>query len=45
VRNPIIKHPVRLVLLVIAAWLGMTWFLHHDDRPGRPRTDYSEASR
>jgi|KBSMisStaDraftv2_1062788.scaffolds.fasta_scaffold83853_1 hypothetical protein len=44
-RNPIIKRPVRLVLLLLAAWLGMTWFLHHDDKPGQPRKDYSEDSR
>jgi hypothetical protein len=43
VRNPKIKHPLLLILAVLAAWLGMTWWLHHDEKPGEHR-NYSDVA-
>jgi hypothetical protein len=44
VRNPKIKRPLLMIVLLVAAWLGMTWFLHGDRKPGEPRRDYSAES-
>ena len=30
VRSPDIEHPLLAILALLAAWLGMTWILHHD---------------
>jgi hypothetical protein len=39
-----IKRPVLFILVLLAAWLGMTWWLHGDRKPGEPRRDYSGDS-
>jgi hypothetical protein len=36
-----IKRPVLFILLLLAAWLGMTWWLHGDREPGEARQNYS----
>jgi hypothetical protein len=45
VDNPIIKHPVLLVLTLLTVWLGMTWWLHHGDKPGEPHRHYSDDAK
>jgi hypothetical protein len=44
VHNPRIKHPLLLILAVLAAWLGMTWWLHGDRKPGEQRRNYSDVA-
>jgi hypothetical protein len=42
--NPKIRHPLLLILAVLGAWLAMTWWLHHDEKPGEHR-NYSDTAR
>ena len=44
VPSPKIKYPFLMILALLAAWLGMTWWLHHDEKPGEHR-NYSDSSR
>ena len=44
VRNPRIKHPLLPILALLAAWLGMTWWLHGDRKPGEQRRNYSDVA-
>jgi len=44
VYNAKIKRPLLMIVLLLAAWLGMTWWLHGDRKPGEQRRDYSSDS-
>jgi len=39
-----IKHPLLMIILLLAAWLGMTWWLHGDRKPSEQRRNYSESA-
>jgi hypothetical protein len=39
-----IKNPLLMILLLLAAWLGMTWWLHGDREPGEGRRNYSDVA-